>query len=148
MGQDLIPALHDEGSVRNPLQHLLGNAQLPRVAYQSDLVLSLIHISRWTILAPVFVPLFMLMGYTPELTQMAYRIGDSCTNVITPLMSYFAMVTVLAQKYAPKAGVGTPVSYTQLTRDERNGIRILSAPQATAAKNVSSDRANTSKKSI
>ncbi len=63
--------------------------------------------AKWTILAPVFVPLFMLMGYTPELTQMAYRIGDSCTNVITPLMSYFAMVTVLAQKYAPKAGVGT-----------------------------------------
>lgn len=63
--------------------------------------------AKWTILAPVFVPLFMLMGYSPELTQVAYRIGDSCTNVITPLMSYFAMVTVLAQKYAPKSGVGT-----------------------------------------
>ena len=63
--------------------------------------------AKWNILAPVFVPLFMLMGYTPELAQLAYRIGDSCTNVITPLMSYFAMIVVCARRYDPKAGIGT-----------------------------------------
>ena len=66
--------------------------------------------AKWTVLAPVFVPMFMLLGYTPELTQVAYRIGDSCTNLITPLMSYFAMVVVFAQKYDKKAGIGTLIS--------------------------------------
>lgn len=66
--------------------------------------------AKWTILAPVFVPMFMLLGYSPELTQMAYRIGDSCTNLITPLMSYFAMVVVFARKYDEKAGIGTLIA--------------------------------------
>ena len=63
--------------------------------------------AKWTILAPVFVPMFMLLGYSPELTQVAYRIGDSCTNLITPLMSYFAMVVVFAKKYDENSGIGT-----------------------------------------
>lgn len=50
--------------------------------------------AKWTILAPVFVPMFMMLGYAPELTQVAYRIGDSCTNLITPLMTYFSMIVV------------------------------------------------------
>ena len=58
-------------------------------------------------MAPIFVPMMYRLGLSPALTQVASRIGDSSTNIITPLMSYFAMVTVLAQKYAPKAGVGT-----------------------------------------
>lgn len=66
--------------------------------------------AKWTILAPVFVPMFMLLGYTPELTQIAYRIGDSCTNLITPLMSYFAMIIVFARRYDPRAGIGTLIS--------------------------------------
>lgn len=66
--------------------------------------------AKWTILAPIFVPMFMLMGYSPELTQVAYRIGDSCTNLITPLMSYFAMILVFARKYDGKAGIGTLIS--------------------------------------
>ncbi len=66
--------------------------------------------AKWTILAPVFVPMFMLLGYTPELTQIAYRIGDSCTNLITPLMSYFAMIVVFAKRYDDKAGIGTLIS--------------------------------------
>lgn len=66
--------------------------------------------AKWTILAPIFVPMFMLMGYSPELTQVAYRIGDSCTNLITPLMSYFAMILVFARKYDDKAGIGTLIS--------------------------------------
>lgn len=66
--------------------------------------------AKWTILAPVFVPMFMLLGYSPELTQVAYRIGDSCTNLITPLMSYFAMVVVFAKKYDEESGIGTLIS--------------------------------------
>ena len=66
--------------------------------------------AKWTILAPVFVPMFMLLGYSPELTQVAYRIGDSCTNLITPLMSYFAMVVVFAKKYDKDSGIGTLIS--------------------------------------
>lgn len=66
--------------------------------------------AKWTILAPVFVPMFMLLGYGPELTQVAYRIGDSCTNLITPLMSYFAMIVVAAQKYKKDSGVGTLIA--------------------------------------
>ena len=55
--------------------------------------------AKWTILAPVFIPMFMLLGYSPELTQVAYRIGDSATNIVSPLMSYFAMIVVYAKKY-------------------------------------------------
>lgn len=66
--------------------------------------------AKWTIMAPVFVPMFMLLGYTPELTQVAYRIGDSSTNIITPLMSYFAMIVVFAKKYDENAGIGTLIA--------------------------------------
>lgn len=66
--------------------------------------------AKWTILAPVFVPMFMLLGYSPELTQVAYRIGDSCTNLITPLMNYFAMIVVFAKKYDEDSGIGTLIA--------------------------------------
>ncbi|MGI6270106.1 MAG: AbgT family transporter [Candidatus Howiella sp.] len=66
--------------------------------------------AKWTVLAPVFVPMFMMLGYSPALTQVAYRIGDSCTNLITPLMSYFAMIVVFAKRYDAKAGIGTLIS--------------------------------------
>jgi len=63
--------------------------------------------AKWTLLAPVFIPMFMLLGYSPELVQTAYRIGDSVTNIITPLMAYFPIVIVFAQRFDPKAGLGT-----------------------------------------
>ncbi len=66
--------------------------------------------AKWTILAPVFVPMFMLLGYSPQLTQVAYRIGDSCTNLITPLMAYFSMIVVFAKKYDNSSGIGTIIS--------------------------------------
>ena len=66
--------------------------------------------AKWAIVAPVFVPMFMLLGYTPEFAQIAYRIGDSCTNIITPMMSYYAMIIVFAKKYDRDAGIGTLVS--------------------------------------
>ena len=66
--------------------------------------------AKWTILAPVFIPMFMQLGYSPELTQVAYRIGDSTTNIISPLMNYFAMIVVFAKKYDKNSGIGTLIS--------------------------------------
>jgi len=66
--------------------------------------------AKWALLAPVFVPMFMLLGYTPELVQAAFRVGDSVTNIITPLMNYFPLVLTFAQRYVPKAGIGTMVA--------------------------------------
>ncbi|MDO5399527.1 MAG: AbgT family transporter [Eubacteriales bacterium] len=63
--------------------------------------------AKWNILAPVFVPMFMLLGYSPELCQLAYRLGDSCTNIITPMMAYYAVILVYAQRYDKTAGIGT-----------------------------------------
>ncbi len=66
--------------------------------------------AKWAILAPVFVPMFMLLGYSPELTQAAYRVGDSVMNVVTPLASNFPLVLMFAQRYEPKTGIGTMVA--------------------------------------
>ncbi len=66
--------------------------------------------AKWTIMAPVFIPMFMLLGYSPELTQVVYRIGDSVTNIISPMMSYFALIVAFMQKYDRKAGIGTIIS--------------------------------------
>jgi len=66
--------------------------------------------AKWAIMAPVFVPMFMLLGYHPSLTQMVFRIGDSITNVITPMMSYFALIVAFAEKYDDKYGMGTIIS--------------------------------------
>ena len=66
--------------------------------------------AKWTLLAPVFIPMFMELGYSPEFIQLAYRIGDSCTNIIAPMMSYFALIVAFVQKYEPKAGIGTVIS--------------------------------------
>jgi aminobenzoyl-glutamate transport protein len=66
--------------------------------------------AKWAIMAPVFVPMFMLLGYSPELVQAAYRIGDSTTNIITPLMPYFPVVVAFGQKYDKNLGIGTLIS--------------------------------------
>lgn len=66
--------------------------------------------AKWAVMAPVFVPMFMLLGYTPELTQVAYRVGDSSTNVITPMMSYFALIAAYVQRYRSDAGLGTLIA--------------------------------------
>ena len=66
--------------------------------------------AKYAMFAPIFVPMFMLVGISPELTQCAYRIGDSVTNVITPLNAYLVIILVVMQKYAPKAGMGTLIS--------------------------------------
>ncbi len=66
--------------------------------------------AKWAIMAPVFIPMFMLLGYTPEFTQCAYRIGDSVTNIISPMMSYFALIVAFIQRYDKQAGIGTVIS--------------------------------------
>jgi len=66
--------------------------------------------AKWALLAPIFVPMLMQVGLSPELTQAAYRIGDSSTNIITPLMPYFPLVVVFCQRYVRGAGIGTLVS--------------------------------------
>lgn len=66
--------------------------------------------AKWAIMAPVFIPMFMLLGYSPEFTQVAYRIGDSVTNIISPMMSYFALIVAFIQRYDKKAGIGTVIS--------------------------------------
>ena len=66
--------------------------------------------AKWAIMAPVFIPMFMLLGYSPELVQAAYRIGDSTTNIISPMMSYFALIVAFLERYDAKAGVGTVIA--------------------------------------
>lgn len=66
--------------------------------------------AKWAIMAPVFVPMFMQMGIAPEVTQIAYRIGDSSTNIISPLMPFFPLVVAFAQRYGKENGVGTVIS--------------------------------------
>jgi aminobenzoyl-glutamate transport protein len=66
--------------------------------------------AKWAMMAPVFVPIMMQLGYSPELTQMAYRVADSTTNIISPLMTYFAIIIAFAQKYDKKMGIGTLIS--------------------------------------
>ncbi len=63
--------------------------------------------AKWGLLAPVFVPMLFLLGISPEATQMAFRIGDSSTNIISPLMPYFGVVVAFAQRYKPDLGIGT-----------------------------------------
>lgn len=63
--------------------------------------------AKWALMGPVFIPMFMLLGYTPELSQAVYRIGDSITNLISPMMSFFALIIVYFEKYDSKSGIGS-----------------------------------------
>lgn len=67
----------------------------------------------WTLLralAPIFVPMLMLIGYSPEVIQTAYRVGDSTTNIITPMMSYFGLILAWAARYDRNVGIGTMIA--------------------------------------
>ena len=66
--------------------------------------------AKWAIMAPIFVPMFMMLGYSPALTQMAYRIGDGITNPISPLFAYFPVILAFTKKYDKNAGMGTIMS--------------------------------------
>ncbi|WP_257203391.1 AbgT family transporter [Corynebacterium cystitidis] len=66
--------------------------------------------AQWALMAPVVVPIMMYLGVSPEVSQMLFRIGDSPTNIITPMSPYFALALTFLQRYYSKAGVGTLMS--------------------------------------
>ena len=66
--------------------------------------------AKWALIAPVFVPMLMQLGVSPDLTQAAYRVGDSTTNIITPLLPYFPLIVVFCQRYVKQSGIGTVVA--------------------------------------
>ncbi|MEZ9604419.1 AbgT family transporter [Vibrio sp. 10N.261.55.A10] len=66
--------------------------------------------AQWAVTAPIFVPMLMLVGYAPETIQAAYRIGDSTTNIITPMMSYFGLILAVATRYMKNLGIGTLIA--------------------------------------
>jgi len=67
-------------------------------------------IAKWAIVAPIFVPLMLRLGVEPQTVLAGYRVGDSPTNVLTPLMPYFALMVVFAARYQRSAGVGTVIA--------------------------------------
>ncbi|MCP5060787.1 MAG: AbgT family transporter [bacterium] len=97
---------------------LLARADLPApllmVSFVAVVALSNLFIgsmsAKYAFFAPVFVPMLMQVGISPELTQAAYRVGDSITNVITPLNPYLVIILVFMQRYVPRAGIGTLVA--------------------------------------
>ena len=66
--------------------------------------------AKWAMMAPIFVPMFMNLGLSPELTQAAFRIGDSTTNIITPLMPFFVLIVAFMQRYDKELKIGSVVS--------------------------------------
>ncbi|HVP72339.1 MAG TPA: AbgT family transporter [Phycisphaerales bacterium] len=66
--------------------------------------------AKWAFMAPVFVPMFMAVGISPELTQAAYRVGDSCVNPIAPMNPYVVVMLVFMQRFMPKAGLGSLIA--------------------------------------
>lgn len=66
--------------------------------------------AKWAMLSPIFVPMLMMLGVSPQFTQAAYRVGDSTTNIITPMLPYFPLVVVFGQRYVKKTGIGTITS--------------------------------------
>jgi len=66
--------------------------------------------AQWAVTAPIFVPMLMIIGFAPETIQAAYRIGDSVTNVITPMMSYFGLILAVAARYKKDLGIGTLIA--------------------------------------
>ncbi|MFW5661270.1 MAG: AbgT family transporter [Oceanicaulis sp.] len=88
----------------------------PAVFFLFILMCAVINLSlgsasaQWAVTAPIFVPMLMLIGYSPEAVQAAYRIGDSTTNIITPMMSYFGLILAWATRYDKNLGVGTLIA--------------------------------------
>ena len=66
--------------------------------------------AKWLIIAPIFVPMLMQLGISPELTQAAYRVGDSTSNIVTPLLPYFPLIVVFCKRYFKDSGIGTLIS--------------------------------------
>lgn len=99
---------------------LLEQADLPVIVLFAGVVLLVAGFNffitsgsaQWTLMAPVLVPMLMILGIDPEVTQMLFRMGDSPTNIISPMSPYFALVLGYLQRYYPRAGIGTLLSMT------------------------------------
>ncbi|MFC7403822.1 AbgT family transporter [Georgenia alba] len=99
---------------------VLESAQLPTIVLAGGVVLLVCLMNlfitsgsaQWTLMAPVLVPMLMLVGMSPEVTQMLFRMGDSPTNIISPMSPYFALALGYLQKYRSSAGIGTLLSLT------------------------------------
>lgn len=97
---------------------LLGSLSLPKPVLIIAFIFTIAFLNlfigsasaKWGLIAPIFIPMFYLLNISPEATQMAYRIGDSTTNIITPLMPYFGIVVAFAQQHNNKMGMGTLIS--------------------------------------
>lgn len=68
--------------------------------------------AQWSLMAPIFIPMMMLIGFEPALVQAAFRIADSATNIISPMSPYFAVCLAYLQRYQKDAGIGTLASMT------------------------------------
>lgn len=66
--------------------------------------------AKWALIAAVMVPMLMELGVSPDMTQAAYRVGDSSTNIITPLLPYFPLIIVFCRKYVQSTGIGTLIA--------------------------------------
>lgn len=73
-------------------------------------ILMPVDVAKWAMMAPIFIPMLLQVNLSPEVTQVAFRIGDSVTNIITPLMPFFPMIVAYFQKYDEDAGIGSVVS--------------------------------------
>ena len=115
--------LKDIGATQAGLPHWLGNRALKAMDLPGPVtIVGIVFLvgavnllvgsasAKWGLISPVVVPMLMQLGISPDLTQAAYRVGDSCTNIITPLMPYFPLVVVFCQRYVKKTGIGTVVS--------------------------------------
>ncbi|MCC5995607.1 MAG: AbgT family transporter [Oceanicaulis sp.] len=106
----LISAVNGAGAIRDsglPLPIVLGLI----VVFAGVLNLFVGSASaKWALMAPVLAPMLMLLGVSPEMATAAYRVGDSATNIITPLMVYFPLVLVFARRWVPEFGIGSLTS--------------------------------------
>jgi len=97
---------------------VLARLELPRALLLTSFVLFIAAVNclvvsmsaKWTLLATIFVPLFMRLGISPELTQAAYRVGDSLTNPVSPLNMYLVIVLVALRRHDEKSGLGTLIA--------------------------------------
>ncbi len=100
-----------------------GAAGLETLALPAPLLLALVVVftgflnlfvgsasAKWALVAPVLVPMLMLLGISPEMTTAAYRVGDSATNIITPLMVYLPLILIFCQRWTPDFGLGSLVA--------------------------------------
>ncbi|MCB0736963.1 MAG: AbgT family transporter [Bacteroidetes bacterium] len=99
----------EEGQTVNKLDLILVAIPFILLAAVINLIMGSAS-AKWGLMAPVFIPMFMLIGISPEMTQVAYRIGDSVTNIISPMMSYFALIIAFMQRYVKDAGIGTIIA--------------------------------------